>query len=104
METARDVGERTEQNYRLVPEQSCLGRARAQRSLSRVLCATIWKRGRRTLKVVVTGAAGLVGRATVSWFAARGDEVIGLTRDELDISDESAVRQTVGAQSPDVLV
>ena len=56
------------------------------------------------MKVVVTGAAGLVGRAAVASFAAKGDDVIGLTRDELDISDESAVRQILGGQSPDVLV
>jgi dTDP-4-dehydrorhamnose reductase len=56
------------------------------------------------LKVVVTGAAGLVGRATVATFAAKGADVIGLTRDELDIGDESAVRQTLDAQSPDLIV
>jgi len=56
------------------------------------------------LKVVVTGAAGLVGQAAVSAFAAKGAAVIGLARNELDISDESAVRQTLDAQSPDVVV
>ena len=56
------------------------------------------------MKVVVTGAAGLVGRAAVSAFAAKGAAVIGLARNELDISDESAVRQTLDAQSPDVVV
>jgi dTDP-4-dehydrorhamnose reductase len=56
------------------------------------------------LKVVVTGAAGLVGRATVSTFAAKGDEVVGFTHGELDISDESAVREILGGQSPDLVV
>jgi dTDP-4-dehydrorhamnose reductase len=56
------------------------------------------------LKVIVTGAAGLVGRATISAFTANGAEVTGFTRDELDISDEAAVRQTLSGQSPNVLV
>ena len=56
------------------------------------------------MKVIVTGAAGLVGRATVSTFAAKGDEVIGFTRHELDISDASAVHETLTAEAPDVVV
>ena len=56
------------------------------------------------MKVIVTGAKGLVGRATISTFAAKGANVIGLTRDQLDISDESAVREIVSAERPDVVV
>jgi dTDP-4-dehydrorhamnose reductase len=56
------------------------------------------------LKVVITGAAGLVGRAAISVFAAKGAAVVGLTHAELDISDESAVSQTLEAQSPDVVL
>ena len=56
------------------------------------------------MKVIVTGAAGLVGRATVSLFTAAGDDVTGLDRNALDISDESAVRATVESQSPDVVI
>lgn len=56
------------------------------------------------MKVLITGAAGLVGRAAVSAFAAKGDDVIGCTHAELDISDEAAVRRTLDAQSPDVVL
>jgi dTDP-4-dehydrorhamnose reductase len=56
------------------------------------------------LKVIVTGAGGLVGRAAVSAFAAKGDSVIGLTRDELDISDEAQVRARIDSAAPDVVV
>jgi dTDP-4-dehydrorhamnose reductase len=56
------------------------------------------------LKVIVTGAAGLVGRATVSSFTTAGDVVTGLDHNALDISDESAVRATVESQSPDVVI
>ena len=56
------------------------------------------------MKVIVTGAGGLVGRATRSAFAAAGHQVTGLTHDALDISDESAVRDQIDSQSPDVVV
>ena len=56
------------------------------------------------MKVIVTGAGGLVGRATVASFAARGESVTGLTRDDLDISDETAVRDQIDSASPDVVV
>jgi len=56
------------------------------------------------LKVIVTGAGGLVGRAAVSSLTRAGDDVTGLDRNALDISDESAVRATVESQSPDVVI
>jgi len=56
------------------------------------------------LKVIITGAGGLVGRAAVTAFGAKGDSVIGLTRDDLDISDSMAVHEQIGSASPDVVV
>ena len=56
------------------------------------------------MKVIVTGAAGLVGRAVVSVFSARGEAVTGFDHQNLDISDERAVRRVVSASSPEVLV
>jgi dTDP-4-dehydrorhamnose reductase len=56
------------------------------------------------LKVIITGAGGLVGRAAVDAFSAKGESVVGLTRQELDISDELAVRQQIDAAAPDVVV
>lgn len=56
------------------------------------------------MRVTVTGAAGLVGRAVVSSFTTTGDDVAGLDRNALDVSDESAVRATVESQSPDVVI
>ncbi len=53
---------------------------------------------------MVTGAGGLVGRAVADSFAAKGESVIGFGHQELDISDESAVRAQLDAQSPDVVV
>jgi dTDP-4-dehydrorhamnose reductase len=56
------------------------------------------------LKVIITGAAGLVGRATASTFAAKGEQVSAFTHDELDIGDESAVREIFRAAPPEVVV
>jgi dTDP-4-dehydrorhamnose reductase len=56
------------------------------------------------LKVIVTGAGGLVGRATVSTCSAAGDNVIGLTHHDLDINNEAAVRNTIDSESPDVVI
>ena len=52
----------------------------------------------------MTGAGGLVGRAAAAAFAAKGDSVIGLTRDDLDVSDSLAVQEQISADSPDVVV
>lgn len=51
------------------------------------------------MRVVVTGAAGLVGRAVVQRFGA-----VGLTHADLDITDRAAVGRTVGDLDPDLIV
>jgi dTDP-4-dehydrorhamnose reductase len=43
------------------------------------------------MKILVTGANGMLARATIAHCKAIGDEVIALTRRELDISDRTAV-------------
>ncbi|GIU82164.1 MAG: dTDP-4-dehydrorhamnose reductase [Acidobacteria bacterium] len=43
------------------------------------------------MKILVTGANGMLARATIAHCKAIGDEVIGLTRQELDISNRTAV-------------
>ena len=42
-------------------------------------------------RVVVTGAARGIGRATVAAFSAAGDDVVALTHADLDVTDEAAV-------------
>src|SRR5438093_7495691 len=51
------------------------------------------------LRVVVTGAAGLVGRAVVAKFQA-----IALTRRDLDITDRAAVRRKMTDLRPDLVI
>lgn len=45
------------------------------------------------MKAVVTGAAGGIGRATCAALAEAGYEVVGLTRERLDVTDEAAVER-----------
>lgn len=56
------------------------------------------------MRVLVTGAAGQLGIDLVAHCAANGDEVVGLDRSHLDISDRSAVHGTVADLRPDVVV
>jgi len=49
------------------------------------------------MKVLVTGAGGMLGRDVVGAARAAGDEVVALARAELDVTDRDAVRQAVAA-------
>ena len=51
------------------------------------------------MRILVTGAGGLVGSALV-----RSGEVTGLTRAQLDITDESAVARMIDTQRPDAII
>jgi len=43
------------------------------------------------MKILITGANGMVARAAIDYCHSTGDEVVGSTRQELDISDREAV-------------
>jgi dTDP-4-dehydrorhamnose reductase len=53
-------------------------------------------------KVFVTGAGGQVGREVVDVFAEY--DVVGATRDQLDVGDRHAVLGAIGELQPDVVV
>ena len=55
------------------------------------------------MTVLVTGAAGRLGRAVVAGFADRGD-VVALDRASLDVADCHAVHEVVVAHRPEVIV
>ena len=55
------------------------------------------------MKVVVTGAGGLLGRATNAHCAARGDEVHAFDHGALDITDAAAVKRQLSDLKPDVV-
>jgi dTDP-4-dehydrorhamnose reductase len=56
------------------------------------------------LRVLVTGAGGLVGRAVVEHCRALGDEVLSYEHKTLDIADRKLVRETVLAHQPSVVI
>ena len=56
------------------------------------------------MKVLVTGANGMVGRATIKHCAARGDEVFAHDHQSLDITDEANVRETFARERPDAVI
>ena len=55
------------------------------------------------MKVIITGAAGQVGRALLRTIPATSN-VVGLTRAQLDIGDGQAVMTVVQAERPDLII
>jgi dTDP-4-dehydrorhamnose reductase len=55
------------------------------------------------LKLVVTGAGGQLGHDLVAHARAAGDEVLALTRADLDVTDRAAVLATITESTPDVV-
>lgn len=56
------------------------------------------------MRVLVTGAAGQVGREIVRLAATMDADVVGRTRAELDITDADAVRQAVASSRADAVI
>jgi dTDP-4-dehydrorhamnose reductase len=53
---------------------------------------------------LVTGAGGMLGRDLVTVLRRHGEDVAGLARGDLDVTDEAAVRATLGRHQPAVVV
>jgi dTDP-4-dehydrorhamnose reductase len=56
------------------------------------------------LRVLITGAGGLVGRALTEHCKAEGEDVSAFNHDGLNIADPEAVREIVLSTSPDVVI
>ncbi|HEY2715531.1 MAG TPA: dTDP-4-dehydrorhamnose reductase [Solirubrobacterales bacterium] len=56
------------------------------------------------MKLLVTGAAGMLGRDLMLAAGNAGHDVVGFGRAELDVSDADAVRRKVDLERPDVLI
>src|SRR3954447_19424813 len=56
------------------------------------------------MRLLVTGAAGMLGRDVVAAAESAGHDVIALARRDLDITDPDAVRAAVQAARPDAVV
>jgi dTDP-4-dehydrorhamnose reductase len=55
-------------------------------------------------KILITGAGGLVGRASVEHCLANGDQVAAYDRASLDIADARKVEETISRESPDAVI
>jgi len=56
------------------------------------------------MKVLITGANGMVARATIEHYRQIGDDVLALTRLQLDIADRETVLTTLRDSTPDVII
>src|SRR2546426_859030 len=56
------------------------------------------------MKILVTGAGGLVGRAMVKVCANAGDQVVGLNHTDLDVTDEQKVNATIEREQPELVI
>jgi len=55
------------------------------------------------VRILVTGAAGLLGREVGAQARERGHEVVGLSRADLDVVDEAQVARAVAGHRPDLV-
>ena len=56
------------------------------------------------MKILITGANGMVAKAAIDYCRSIGDSVIALTRQELDISDEKAVFDSFKKEKPEAIL
>lgn len=56
------------------------------------------------MRVLITGGHGQLGREAALTWGAAGDDVVAVDRDELDVTDRSAVRAAVSQLRPHVIL
>lgn len=56
------------------------------------------------MKILVTGANGMVARATVKYCESIGDSVVALTRQQLNIADAASVSAIFEREKPDAII
>lgn len=56
------------------------------------------------MKILVTGAGGMVGRAVARYCRAHGDETLAYDRQSLDITDEAAVKRIFEREQPEAVI
>ncbi len=56
------------------------------------------------MKILITGAGGLVGRALMEHCRTQGDEVFGYDHQSLDIADADEGRGVIGECRPDAVI
>jgi dTDP-4-dehydrorhamnose reductase len=56
------------------------------------------------MRLLVTGAGGMLGHDVVRAARERGHDVVGLSHDKLEVTDEAAVAAAIAAARPDAVV
>jgi dTDP-4-dehydrorhamnose reductase len=56
------------------------------------------------MRILITGASGLLGRQVTEIARSRGHDVVGLGRAELDVTDAALVAKAVASHSPEAVV
>lgn len=56
------------------------------------------------MKILITGARGMVARATAEYCQSIGDDVIALAREEMNIADLESARNAIGDHRPDAII
>lgn len=56
------------------------------------------------MKILITGANGMVARAAIEHCLSLGDDVIALTRQELDIANRGKVFDMIATEKPDAIL
>ena len=56
------------------------------------------------MRILITGANGMVARAVAEFCGSVGDDVAALTRAELDIADAASVNSAVAGRRPDAII
>ena len=57
-----------------------------------------------SMRLLVTGAAGMLGQDLVGAVEAAGHEAVGLARENVDITDAAATQRAIGDAAPDVVI
>jgi dTDP-4-dehydrorhamnose reductase len=56
------------------------------------------------MKILITGANGMVARATINYCRSIGDEVVAVTRQVLNIADTEQTEETFSREKPDAVI
>ena len=56
------------------------------------------------MKILITGANGMVAKATTNYCNSIGDQVVALTRQKLDIADTKQVEDKFSLEKPDIVI
>src|SRR6185369_9541570 len=97
----RNLGNRATKDHPMVSGKRIVAGAHAQRRVSGLLSGTLRRGGHCGLRVLITGAGGMVARALGAHCASLGDSVFPYDHQALDIADAERVMQALQRDEPE---